>query len=121
MPRATEIERLYDEHAQPLFAFLLNFTRDESDTRDVLQEIFIKLAREPKLLAGVREERAFLIRLAHLAVNFCKSLSLVTSTPTNHIFLSVSIRVHLWLNCFRADYKFEPRRGHRRERVAGGD
>jgi RNA polymerase sigma-70 factor (ECF subfamily) len=67
MPRATEIERLYDEHAQPLFAFLLNFTRDEADTRDLLQEIFVKLAREPKLLVGVREERAFLIRLAHNA------------------------------------------------------
>jgi RNA polymerase sigma-70 factor (ECF subfamily) len=67
MPRATEIERLYDEHAQPLFAFLLNFTRDEADTRDLLQEVFVKLAREPKLLDSVREERAFLIRLAHNA------------------------------------------------------
>src|SRR5471030_2880140 len=67
MPRATEIERLYDEHAQPLFAFLQNFTRDEADTRDLLQEIFVKLAREPELLDSVREERAFLIRLAHNA------------------------------------------------------
>ena len=67
MPRATEIERLYDEHAQPHFAFLLNFTRDEADTRDLLQEIFVKLAREPKLLDGIRDERAFLIRLAHNA------------------------------------------------------
>jgi RNA polymerase sigma-70 factor, ECF subfamily len=65
MPGGHEIERLYDEHAQPLYAFLLNFTRDEADTRDLLQEIFVKLAREPKLLSGVREERAFLIRLAH--------------------------------------------------------
>jgi len=60
-----EIKRLYDAHAQSLYAFLLNFTRDENDTRDLLQEIFVKLAREPKLLSGVREERAFLIRLAH--------------------------------------------------------
>ena len=67
MPGGNEIERLYDEHAQPLYAFLLNFTRDKADTRDLLQEIFVKLAREPKLLAGVREERAFLIRLAHNA------------------------------------------------------
>jgi RNA polymerase sigma-70 factor (ECF subfamily) len=67
MPRATDIERLYDEHALPLFSFLLNFTRDESDTRDLLQEIFIKLARDENLLRGVREERAFLIRLAHNA------------------------------------------------------
>ncbi|HEX7576739.1 MAG TPA: sigma-70 family RNA polymerase sigma factor [Verrucomicrobiae bacterium] len=67
MRRETEIERLYDGHAQSLFAFLLNFTRDEADTRDLLQEIFVKLAREPELLAGVRDERAFLIRLAHNA------------------------------------------------------
>jgi RNA polymerase sigma-70 factor (ECF subfamily) len=67
MPGGNDIERLYDEHAQPLYVFLLNFTRDEADTRDLLQEIFVKLAREPKLLVGVREERAFLIRLAHNA------------------------------------------------------
>src|SRR5450432_3976481 len=67
MPGGNEIERLYDGHAQPLFAFLLNFTRNDADTRDLLQEIFVKLAREPKLLDGVRAERAFLIRLAHNA------------------------------------------------------
>lgn len=67
MPAATEIERLYDEHAQSLFAFLLNFTHDETDTRDLLQEIFVKLARESDLLRGARDERAFLIRLAHNA------------------------------------------------------
>ena len=65
MPGSLDLERLYDEHAQPLYAFLLNFTRDEADTRDLLQELFIKLARSPHLLASVREERAFLIRLAH--------------------------------------------------------
>ena len=67
MPAGLDIARLYDEHAQPLHAFLLNFTRDEADTRDLLQEIFLKLARDEKLLRGVREERAFLIRLAHNA------------------------------------------------------
>ena len=62
-----DIERLYDEHAQALFAFLLNFTRDHEDTRDVLQEIFVKLARQPELLRAARDERGFLIRLAHNA------------------------------------------------------
>lgn len=61
------LEQLYDDHAQALFAFLLNFTRDEDDTRDVLQEVFVKLARQPDLLRGARDERAFLIRLAHNA------------------------------------------------------
>jgi RNA polymerase sigma-70 factor, ECF subfamily len=62
-----DLERLYDEHAQALFAFLLHFTRDEETTRDLLQEIFIRLARQPDLLRGARHERAFLIRLAHNA------------------------------------------------------
>ena len=62
-----DLERLYDEHAPALFAFLLNFTRDEDDTRDVLQEVFVKLARQPELLRAARDERAFLIRLAHNA------------------------------------------------------
>lgn len=68
-----DIERLYDDHAQALFAFLLNFTRNEADTRDVLQEVFVKLASQPELLDGVREERAFLLRVSHnAAVNLMR-------------------------------------------------
>jgi RNA polymerase sigma-70 factor (ECF subfamily) len=61
------IERLYDDHAPALFAFLLNLTRNEDDTRDVLQDLFAKLGRRPELLAGARDERAYLLRLAHNA------------------------------------------------------
>jgi RNA polymerase sigma-70 factor, ECF subfamily len=63
----SELQRLYDEHAQALFAFLLNFTRNEDDARDVLQEIFVKLVRQPDLLHRARDARGFLIRLAHNA------------------------------------------------------
>jgi RNA polymerase sigma-70 factor, ECF subfamily len=92
MPRATEIERLYDEHAQPLFAFLLNFMRDESDTRDLLQEIFVKLARDEKLLRGVREERAFLIRLAHnAAIDLMRRRCTRERTKENFVAETISI------------------------------
>ncbi len=67
MPDASDLERLYDEHAQALFAFLLNLTRNEDDTREVLQDIFVKLARQPDLLAAARDPRAFLLGLAHNA------------------------------------------------------
>lgn len=67
MTDSHELERIYDEHADAMFAFLLNFTRNESDTRDLLQEIFIKLAKQPDLLRGARNERSYLIRLAHNA------------------------------------------------------
>jgi RNA polymerase sigma-70 factor (ECF subfamily) len=65
MPEFFDLERLYDSHAQALFAFLLNLTRNDADTRDLLQEVFIKLAQKPDVLASVRDERGFLIRLAH--------------------------------------------------------
>jgi len=68
-----DFERLYDEHAQPVFAFLLNLTRHEADTRDLLQEVFVKLAGRPDLLDEVRDERAFLLRLAHnLAIDLIR-------------------------------------------------
>ncbi len=65
MPAELDLAHLYDEHAQALFAFLLNLTRSQEDTREVLQEVFIKLARHPELLRPARDKRAFLIRLAH--------------------------------------------------------
>lgn len=73
MPAPIDFERLYDDHAQALFAFLLHFTRKEADTKDLLQELFIKLAQRPQLLNGVRDERAFLLRLAHnLAIDLTR-------------------------------------------------
>src|SRR6267378_1784289 len=71
MPPPLDLAKLYDDHAQSLFAFLLNFTRNEDDTCDVLQELFCKLAARPELLRGVKQPRAFLIHLAHnIAVDF---------------------------------------------------
>ncbi len=69
-------ERIYEEHAQALFSFLLNFVRNETDTRDVLQEVFRKILERPDLLDGVRDERTFLLRLAHnLAVDLMRRRS----------------------------------------------
>src|SRR5688500_9617443 len=65
MSASFDLEQLYDRHAQALFAFLLNLTRNEADTRDLLQELFVKIAKQPNLLSGIRDERAFLIRLTH--------------------------------------------------------
>jgi RNA polymerase sigma-70 factor (ECF subfamily) len=64
-PEPPNVDRLYEAHAQALFAFVQNLLRSEADTRDVLQEVFLRLAREPRLLRGVQDERAFVLRLAH--------------------------------------------------------
>ena len=50
-----DLAHLYDQHAPALFAFVLNFTRSEAETRDVLQELFLKLSTQPAQLDGVRD------------------------------------------------------------------
>jgi RNA polymerase sigma-70 factor, ECF subfamily len=56
---------IYDAHAPALFAFLLNLTRSEAEACDLVQDLFVKLAKRPALLGGVRELRPWLFRLAH--------------------------------------------------------
>jgi RNA polymerase sigma-70 factor (ECF subfamily) len=67
-----ELERLYDSHAGGLFHYLVTFTKTEADARDLLQELFIKLARGAAK-EGVQSEKAWLYRLAHnLAVDWLR-------------------------------------------------
>jgi RNA polymerase sigma-70 factor (ECF subfamily) len=73
MSSLANLEQLYDEHGQALFAFVLNLLRHEADTRDVLQELFVKLSRNPRLLEDVKDPRGFLLRLAHnLAIDLVR-------------------------------------------------
>ena len=58
-----ELDRIYDAHASGLFHYLATLTKTESDARDLLQELFIKLARGAAIEA--QSEKAFLYRIAH--------------------------------------------------------
>lgn len=70
MASPPDIEGLYDAHGAALYGFLLNLTRDEAETRDLVQEVFLRIARRPAILDGVLEVRPFLLRLArNLAVD----------------------------------------------------
>lgn len=67
----SELERIYDAHASGLFHYLVTFTKNEADARDLLQELFIKLARGAE--RELRSEKAFLYRLAHnLAIDWMR-------------------------------------------------
>ncbi len=68
MSNETELGRLYDVHAGALAGYLLNLTRNEADTHDLLQEVFWRLARRPDVVAAARDERAFLLSMAHNAL-----------------------------------------------------
>ena len=60
-----EIERLYDEHADTLFASALTLLRGEAEACDVVQDVFRKLVERPSLLAGVVDLRGFLLRTTY--------------------------------------------------------
>jgi len=64
----SSLEQIYDVHAGALYAFLLNCTRNHALVQDVLQEVFLKLARTPSLLKKARDPRSFLLRIAHNAL-----------------------------------------------------
>jgi RNA polymerase sigma-70 factor, ECF subfamily len=67
-----ELERLYDAHASGLFHYLVTFTKTEADARDLLQDLFFKLARLDELNA-LQNEKAFVFRLAHnIAVDWLR-------------------------------------------------
>ena len=62
---APDLHQLYDEHAASLFGFVLNLTRSEADTREILQELFLKIVTRSDQLSAIRQPRAWLLRLAH--------------------------------------------------------
>jgi len=62
------LEEIYREHAPALFRFLIRLTGNEAETRDLLQEIFVRLAKSPRLLDGIAAPRSYLFRLAHRLV-----------------------------------------------------
>jgi RNA polymerase sigma-70 factor (ECF subfamily) len=71
--QAYDLAAIYDRHADALYGFLLNLTRSEAETKDLLQDLFVRLARKPSLLAHAENERAFLFRTAHnLFIDHCR-------------------------------------------------
>jgi RNA polymerase sigma-70 factor (ECF subfamily) len=59
------LEILYQEHAPALYRFLIRLTGNEAEVKDVLQEIFIRLAKSPGILDEVQSPRAYLFRMVH--------------------------------------------------------
>lgn len=76
------LSALYEAHADALFAFLLNLTRDEEATRDLLHAVFAKLARDPAALSRLRRPRPYLLKMAH---NLAIDLRRKVATERRHL------------------------------------
>lgn len=64
-PRDRELERLYTAHAEAAFLFLLSLTHSEADTKDLLQDLFVRLARKLPADDTIRNERSWLLTVAY--------------------------------------------------------
>jgi RNA polymerase sigma-70 factor (ECF subfamily) len=64
---APDLERAYTDHAASVFAFALTLTRAEGEARDVLQEVFVKLAAVDAA-NPIRDLRSYLLRITHHCV-----------------------------------------------------
>ncbi len=58
------LERLYDEEAEGVYRYALALAGREDVAKDVLQDVFIKIANGGLSLTGVRDVRAYLFRVA---------------------------------------------------------
>ncbi|HSJ01712.1 MAG TPA: RNA polymerase sigma factor [Verrucomicrobium sp.] len=58
------LEQLYDAHASGLFRYLVSVVKREADARDLLQELFSKVAREYRP-DTIQQEKAWIYRVAH--------------------------------------------------------
>jgi RNA polymerase sigma-70 factor, ECF subfamily len=64
---AKELERIHDEHVVAMFRHGMALLRDESAVRDLLQDVFLKLAAGRVNSADIENERAYLLRMVHHA------------------------------------------------------
>ncbi len=58
------LEHLYDEEGEGLYRYALALAGREDVAKDLLQDVFIKVAQGGLSLAGVRDVRAYLFRVA---------------------------------------------------------
>lgn len=65
MDRRRQLEAVYDRHAKAIHAFLLGVFRDGDFSQEVIQDLFHKIGTREDLLENARNERSFLLRLAH--------------------------------------------------------
>jgi RNA polymerase sigma-70 factor (ECF subfamily) len=62
-----DLASLYDAHASAVFGFLLVLTGSEAEAKDLLQEVFLRLARSGIGLHSIGEPRAFLLTVSRRA------------------------------------------------------
>jgi RNA polymerase sigma-70 factor (ECF subfamily) len=62
-PSEATLSRLHAEHALSVYRFAWSVTKDEMIAKDVVQDLFLKLARDADAVAKARSERAVIFTM----------------------------------------------------------
>lgn len=62
-PTEAELIRLHTAHAERVFRYAWSITKEEPLAEDVVQELFLKLARDASSISGARSEAAMLLTM----------------------------------------------------------
>lgn len=63
-PSEATLSRLHADHAVSVYRFAWSVTKDESLAQEVVQELFLKLARDAEAITTAHSERAMLFTMA---------------------------------------------------------
>ena len=66
-PSAKELERIYDDHAAAMFSHAMSLLRNDAAARDIMQDIFLKLAEGSIDQNSILNPRSYLLRMVHHA------------------------------------------------------
>ena len=63
-PSEATLSQLHADHAVSVYRFAWSVTKDESLAQEVVQELFLKLARDAEAITTARSERAMIFTMA---------------------------------------------------------
>lgn len=68
---AIDRQRIVSEYSDMLYRIAMHYTKNTSDARDIVQQVFFKLVEKNPRFSGCDHEKAWLIRVC---INLCKDL-----------------------------------------------
>jgi len=82
------LDRLFEVSARKVYGLALWRTASVEDARDVVQEVFVRIAERRHDLLAVRDPRSWLMAVAHrLAVDLCRRRTVRRTVPLDEVVL----------------------------------
>ena len=70
----TALEDVYDVCANDVYGLAIWSTRSQADASDIVQEVFLKLARKRQSLAAIQKPRNYILQITHrLGIDFYRN------------------------------------------------